>query len=111
MYRGAAIPSLRGFYVFADFSGRVWAKHGPGARRYALPGADGQLGQISSFGEDASGELYVVSLARVGLQDRRSLTGRRRTLRPRRRAAGSAPASLQEPARVVVRRRARRGSS
>ena len=62
VYRGAAIPSLRGFYVFADFSGRVWAKHGPGASRYALRGADGQLAQISSFGEDANGELYVVSL-------------------------------------------------
>ena len=54
VYRGAAFPSLRGFYVFADFSGRVWAKRGPGANRYALPGADGQLTQISSFGQDAS---------------------------------------------------------
>ena len=62
MYRGAAIPSLRGFYLFADFSGRVWAKRGPGANRYALPGVDGRLTQISSFGEDARGELYVVSL-------------------------------------------------
>jgi hypothetical protein len=62
VYRGAAIPSLRGFYVFADFSGRVWAKRGPGANRFPLPGADGQLSQISSFGQDASGELYVVSL-------------------------------------------------
>jgi len=63
VYRGTAVPSLRGFYVFADFSGRVWAKRGPGANRYALPGADRQLGQIASFGEDARGELYVVSLA------------------------------------------------
>ena len=62
VYRGAAIPSLRGFYVFADFSGRVWAKRGPGANRFALPGANGRLTQISSFGQDALGELYVVSL-------------------------------------------------
>ncbi len=56
-------PALRGFYLFADYSGRVWAKRGPGAQRFALPGADRQVGQIASFGEDARGELYVVSLA------------------------------------------------
>ena len=64
VYRGTAIPALRGFYVFADFaSGRVWAMKGPGGARSALSGADGQVSQISSFGQDASGELYVVSLA------------------------------------------------
>ena len=64
VYRGAAIPALRGFYLFADFgSGRVWAKPGPGGTRRALSGADRQITQISSFGQDASGELYVVSLA------------------------------------------------
>jgi glucose/arabinose dehydrogenase len=62
VYRGAAIPSLRGFYVFADFSGRVWAMRGPSANRYALRGADGRLTEVSSFGQDALGELYVVSL-------------------------------------------------
>ena len=64
VYRGSAIPALRGFYLFADFgSGHVWAKKGPGGARRALSGADGQATQISSFGQDASGELYVVSLA------------------------------------------------
>ncbi len=64
VYRGSAIPALRGSYLFADFgSGRVWAKKGPGGARYALPGADGQVSQIASFGQDAAGELYVVSLA------------------------------------------------
>jgi glucose/arabinose dehydrogenase len=62
VYRGAALPQLRGFYIFADLSGRVWAKRGPDAKRFALPGADGRLRQIASFGEDASGELYIVSL-------------------------------------------------
>jgi len=64
VYRGSAIPALRGFYLFADFaSGHVWAKKGPGGARRALSGADGQVTQIASFGQDASGELYVVSLA------------------------------------------------
>ena len=64
VYRGTAIPRLRGFYVFADFaSGRVWAMKGPGGARSTLSGADGNVSQISSFGQDASGELYIVSLA------------------------------------------------
>jgi glucose/arabinose dehydrogenase len=64
VYRGAAIPALRGFYLFADFgSGRVWAMKGPGGARRTAAGLDGQVSQISSFGQDARGELYVVSLA------------------------------------------------
>ena len=64
VYRGTAIPALRGFYLFADFgSGRVWAKKGPGGARSALSGADGRVSQVSSFGQDAAGELYIVSLA------------------------------------------------
>ncbi len=64
VYRGSAIPALRGFYLFADFgSGRVWAKKGPGGARSAVSGLDGKVQQISSFGQDARGELYVVSLA------------------------------------------------
>lgn len=64
VYRGSALPALRGFYIFADFrSGRVWAKKGPGGARSVLPGADGKVSQVSSFGQDAAGELYIVSLA------------------------------------------------
>ena len=63
-YRGSAIPALRGFYLFADWgSGHVWAKKGPGGARSTVAGLDGQVAQISSFGQDAAGELYVVSLA------------------------------------------------
>jgi glucose/arabinose dehydrogenase len=64
VYRGAAIRSLRGFYLFADWgSGHVWAKKGPGGPRRTVAGLDGKVTQISSFGQDARGELYVVSLA------------------------------------------------
>ena len=63
VYRGAAIPALHGFYVFGDFaSGRVWAMKGPGGTRASLPGADRATTHLSSFGQDAAGELYVVSL-------------------------------------------------
>jgi glucose/arabinose dehydrogenase len=65
VYRGMAIPRLRGFYLFADYgSGRVWAKKGRRGSRVRLPGADGAAGMISSFGQDASGELYIVSYSR-----------------------------------------------
>jgi glucose/arabinose dehydrogenase len=64
VYRGSAVPALRGFYVFGDFaSGRVWAMNGPRGAPAALAGADGAAGAISSFGEDGSGELYIVDLA------------------------------------------------
>ena len=61
VYRGSAVPSLAGWYVYGDFcSGRIWA----------VP-ADGQQGlegveivdsgfSVSSFGEDANGELYII---------------------------------------------------
>ena len=64
VYRGSAVPALRGWYLFADFaSGHVWAQKGPGGTKQVLPGADGKVAQIASFGQDARGELYVVSLA------------------------------------------------
>ena len=64
VYRGTAVPDLRGHYVFGDFtSGRVWAMDGARAPRVRLPGADGQVSRLASFGEDAAGELYLVSLA------------------------------------------------
>jgi glucose/arabinose dehydrogenase len=62
VYRGSAIPALRGWYVFGDYgSGHIWAfKRGAGAPK-ALSGADKALSSITSFGQDASGELYVAS--------------------------------------------------
>lgn len=64
VYRGKAVPSLVGVYVYGDFAtGNVWA---------LFPGADGKLAprfivnagvQIASFGEDLEGELYIVGYA------------------------------------------------
>jgi glucose/arabinose dehydrogenase len=63
VYRGSALPALRGHYVFGDFaSGRVWTLDGPEGVRRPLEGADGLLDSIASFGEDSAGELYIVSL-------------------------------------------------
>ncbi|GFE85861.1 PQQ-dependent sugar dehydrogenase [Steroidobacter agaridevorans] len=63
VYRGSAIPSLFGHYLFGDFvSGRIW--HIPVDTPPTLnveEGYDSGL-LVSSFGEDLDGELYVVSM-------------------------------------------------
>lgn len=67
VYRGSAIPGLRGYYLFGDFStGQVWAFRFVGntvvdfhERTDLRPPVI--LPTISSFGEDANGELYIVS--------------------------------------------------
>ncbi len=67
LYRGSAIPFLRGHYVFAD---------GPSGRLFGLfAGPDGELsakllavsnGQyVTSFAEDSTGEIYALSSLRV----------------------------------------------
>lgn len=65
VYRGNRIPELRGSYVFGDYcSGQVWAlDFDAGAwRRTDLLGAGFGL---TSFGEDAQGELYLTVGDRV----------------------------------------------
>jgi glucose/arabinose dehydrogenase len=63
VYRGSAIPALRGHYVFGDYgSGKIWtlrlANGQATVQRQAIT-----VPELSSFGEDARGELYAVSLA------------------------------------------------
>jgi glucose/arabinose dehydrogenase len=71
MYRGSQIPEMRGRYVFADFStGRIWSfavatdASGEGTR-VDLVEHTGSLQvprfNISSFGVDSGGELFVVN--------------------------------------------------
>ncbi len=60
VYRGAAIPSLVGQYVYGDFcSGRIWAaqRNGSGVWVPTELGAATPYG-VSGFGESESGELY-----------------------------------------------------
>ncbi len=61
VYRGQAIPSLVGWYVFGDFcSGVIWGFHPDSGHAVRLL----ETGRnISSFGEDLSGELYVLDYA------------------------------------------------
>lgn len=63
VYRGRRIPGLDGLYFYADYC-RGWVRsflHHGGAPVYQRKWEFGDLGNIVSFGEDASGELYLVS--------------------------------------------------
>jgi glucose/arabinose dehydrogenase len=62
VYRGGAIPRLRGRYLYADFcSGRIWKLPARGGRP-RLTNMSFKASSISSFGQGSKGELYVVSL-------------------------------------------------
>lgn len=59
VYRGEALPSLIGRYIYGDFvSGKIWALSLDGKTNELL--LDTEL-TISSFGEDSQGELYVLA--------------------------------------------------
>jgi len=64
VYRGTRYPALAGAYLFADYcSGRIFALD-PSTDAFRKPVEVGNAGSgISSFGEDAVGELYVTNLS------------------------------------------------
>ena len=71
VYRGSQLATMAGRYFYADFSSaRVWSfalsQSGAGAasdvrEHTAELGGTSFIGNISSFGEDANGEIYLVS--------------------------------------------------
>ena len=72
VYRGSAIPSLQGHYFFADnSSNKIWSFQYAGVNNPPItdrtaqlaPGGGLSITQITSFGEDAAGELYIVDRA------------------------------------------------
>ncbi len=69
VYRGRAVPELDGLYFYADFCTAIvralrWKAGAIEAQWDFKPVVDPsfKLAQISTFGEDAAGELYIVSL-------------------------------------------------
>jgi glucose/arabinose dehydrogenase len=65
VYRGSKIPWLRGTYFYGDYcSARVWMIHWASGSVDApalVPGVSQQVGNVSSFGQDGRGEVYVVN--------------------------------------------------
>ena len=69
VYRGSKIKSLRGTYIFGDYcTGRIWSFKLKNGKPVAFKNIRKEIKRnsediplfISSFGEDSSGELYVV---------------------------------------------------
>ena len=67
VYRGSRLPMLSGAYVYGDFcSGKIWGLRYDGTEvSEHLELADTGL-NISSFGEDQSGELYILAFDSSG---------------------------------------------
>ena len=64
VYRGSAIPALVGTYIFGDFcAGHLWGLtiDNQGTATRTELGVSVRPATLVSFGEDASGELYVLS--------------------------------------------------
>lgn len=70
VYRGCAIPDLRGTYFFADHcSHSIWSLETDGVQATVVdrtvelaPGGGLNITWISSFGRDADGEIYICAL-------------------------------------------------
>ncbi len=62
VYRGSAIPALHGRYVFGDFGGGLWSIARNTTPTVTLGNGLATGLQISSFGQDTDGEVYVVHL-------------------------------------------------
>jgi glucose/arabinose dehydrogenase len=63
VYRGREFPQLQGAYVFGDYcSGIMWALHRDASGSWVQSRMVDTNVQISSFGEDENGELYVTGL-------------------------------------------------
>jgi len=63
VYRGKDFPALQGGYVFGDYcSGTVWTPRLEGGNATDVRTL-GKIDSLSSFGEDAAGELYAASLS------------------------------------------------
>ncbi len=61
VYRGSDVPALAGKYVYADYvSGRIWTLDVDGSAADGTELFDTSL-NISSFGVDREGELYVLA--------------------------------------------------
>jgi glucose/arabinose dehydrogenase len=64
VYRGKALPALKGNYVFGDYNGKSWVLVQNGSKweraDLELDGRPAEGLQILSWGEDEAGELYML---------------------------------------------------
>ena len=63
VYRGARIPSAVGRYFYGDYcSGKIWSFRLAHGRATDVQQEPFSVGGLSSFAQDASGELYLMSV-------------------------------------------------
>ena len=68
VYRGKLIPEIYGYYFFSDYcSGNIWSFKVENGKAIEFKDhtkdlniGDDESVYISSFGEDANGELYII---------------------------------------------------
>jgi len=85
VYRGSQHPRLKGLYLYGDFcSGRIWGATRSQAGEITIHDLSDTAFNISAFGQDSNGELYVADLggAVYRITDSRPLPPRRRAVRP-----------------------------
>lgn len=64
VYRGEDVPALAGRYLYGDYcSGTIWSLRAEDGDATDVRREPLEVPQLTSFGEDAQGELYVVSQA------------------------------------------------
>ena len=78
VYRGTKYPALQGVYLYGDYeNGKIWGLRRADANGVALSSSENALLldsnlMLSSFGQDADGELYAIDLGggvyRIGLK-------------------------------------------
>ena len=63
VYRGAALPALAGHYLFSDYcTGFLRSlSHGDGGVVAVHEWAAGDIGNVTTFGEDSAGEIYITN--------------------------------------------------
>jgi hypothetical protein len=74
LYRGS-VPQLAGLYLFGDYcTGRVWA-YNPDTDVATQILTDQTVGNVLSFGEDAAGEVYILTGSTLWRLETGDLTG------------------------------------
>jgi glucose/arabinose dehydrogenase len=62
VYRGSAVPTLRGRYVYGDqYTSEIWSFRLSHGKATGLRREPGKITAVATFGEDARGELYAAA--------------------------------------------------
>jgi glucose/arabinose dehydrogenase len=63
VYRGSAVPAARGRYFYGDYcTGTIWSLRAVRGKLRGVRKEPFKIPSLSSFGQDAAGELYATSL-------------------------------------------------